>query len=196
MPFSHPLYAYGSLSTDLDEQSRKSSGGRDRIVLMSSRMAGLVLEPAANCIMRFINDARGTRQKPNCVLFEEDVDNLGPFTGHQLLEVLPMMDIAAGAQLFLDHKVTYFTDGHIDDPCTPVADDNKSEVAKRRTAHRRKSVKTGQPMPEYEDSSDEDEQEDDEGDPDVNDEGEETDEEGDYEPGPAGMCISLTPSYD
>jgi hypothetical protein len=164
---------------------------------MSPRMDGLVLEPAANCIMRFINDARRTKKKTNCVLFEEDVDNLGPFTGHRLLEVLPMMDIAAGAQLFLDHKVTYFTDGHIDDPCTPVAGDDKSQVAKRRTALERRSVKTGQPMPEYDDSSEEEELEADEEDPDDNDEGEESpDDEGDYSPGHTGMCISLTPSYD
>ena len=139
-------------------------------MLKSNSMMGLKLEPANNCLMRYINDWHGTKLKANCVLIECETADLGPFEGHKLLQVMTSREITAGTQLVMDHKTSFFTNGHIDDEGTPAIGDTSVVMAKRRRAREVKALKTGQSALEYGETTGpedyDDEGDDDEGDDD------------------------------
>ena len=86
-----------------------------------------MLVPAANCLMRYINDSRGTGKKANVVVVEAQVENLVVGGGYKLLEVIPISNIAPQSQLLLNHGSTFLTVNHVDDEGTPVAGDSKKK---------------------------------------------------------------------
>jgi hypothetical protein len=151
-----PLYAYGTLCQDKGRTS-KSIGNGHQIRLRAACFDGLVMNPAANCLMRFMNNCQGTGRKANMALIETDISDLKVDEGYKLLECVPCVDIEPGTQLLLNYQQTFFSANHRDDVGTEQVGDTDEKKKSRRVARNATAVKTGRLIEV--DSSEEEEEE-------------------------------------
>jgi hypothetical protein len=136
-----PMYAFGRIQPDSAQASRLMT--EHPIKLRSHCLEGLLLVPAHNCLMRYINDSRGTGAKANVAVFEAQVEDLAMDEGFKLLEIIPISHIKPGAQLLLNFAQTFYTWNHADDAVTARDDDNKEEKKLRLVARNKIASKTG-----------------------------------------------------
>jgi hypothetical protein len=140
-PFANPMYAFGTMQPDTERASRATTG--HPIKLKAACLQGLVLLPAPNCLMRYINDCRGTGKKANVALFEADVGDLSVDEGYKLLEVLPIAKCAPKDQLLINFNHTFFTFNHKEDEGTPMDGDSEEKRKDRRTTRNHNARRTG-----------------------------------------------------
>jgi hypothetical protein len=77
-----------------------------------------------------INDASGTKHRPNVVRIEHEVGDLRSNEGHSLVEVVPIKDIKKGEQLLMLGQV-YLEAGHADDPTIDLKGDDEQQRKKK-----------------------------------------------------------------
>jgi hypothetical protein len=171
-----PLYAYGTLVEDDGSSGRGMMGQPVR--LKARCFEGIMMLPGANCIMRWINDSRGTGAKANVIVIESQVENLAVNEGYKLLEVIPITDIARGTQLLRNFGTTGLSVNHVDDEGTPMDGDDAKTRRGRRAIRNKTALQTGR---DQEDDSSEDDDEIEIVEEDPSDEGEESGEEHEYE---------------
>jgi DNA modification methylase len=136
-----PLFAYGKIV--LEEDQAHTGATQHPIKFRSHLLDGLLLLPEHGCLMRYINDGRGTGLVNNVILIEGDVTTINEGEGYTMLEVRPKIFIPAGTQLCMNYGTTFFSDLHPDDPSKAVAGENKAEVKKKRKERRQRRKNMG-----------------------------------------------------